>query len=104
MGVHPAWRSPLPFDQSAGQHRCIPRAARPPALRRSSRVTDEHSFTLVHYRDLLQTAKRAGYTFALFEKPAEGRTIYLRHDVDNSIEDAATIAAIETELGIRSSF
>jgi hypothetical protein len=67
-------------------------------------VNDEHPFTLEHYRALLQAAKESGYRFALFEEPAQGRAVYLRHDVDNSIDDALTIAGAEAELGVRSSF
>ncbi len=67
-------------------------------------MTAAHPFTLEHYRVLLQTAKTAGYGFALFDDQPNGRTVYLRHDVDNSIDNALTVARIEAELSIRSSY
>lgn len=67
-------------------------------------MSDAHPFTLDHYRALLQAAKAGGYGFALFDEPVQGRTVYLRHDVDNSIDDALTIATLEAELSVRSSF
>lgn len=70
----------------------------------NSSMSDEHPFTLDHYRVLLQSATTGGYKFTLFDESAEGRTIYLRHDVDNSIDDALTIAKLEAGLGVRSSF
>ncbi len=70
----------------------------------SATDTDVHPFTREHYRAMLRTATASGYHFALFDEAVRGRTIYLRHDVDNSIDDALTIAGIEADLAVRSSY
>jgi hypothetical protein len=63
-----------------------------------------HPFTAAHYRTILVAALESGYRFALFGEPVDGRVIYLRHDVDNSIGDALKIAQIERDLGVRSTY
>src|SRR5947209_18661466 len=63
-----------------------------------------HPFTPAHYREMLATALSQGYRFNLFGEPVQGRTAYLRHDVDNSVGDALAMARIEHSLCIRSTY
>ncbi len=67
-------------------------------------MTNDHPFTLAHYRVLLKSALAENYRFSLFDEAPRGRAVYLRHDVDNSIDDATTIAELERDLGIRASY
>ena len=49
------------------------------------------AFTLEHYRELLGAARQGGYRFARFgEAPARG-DLFLRHDVDLSLEAALEV-------------
>ncbi len=65
-------------------------------------------FTLTTYKELLKTLKSAGYTFQTFEQflqhPAEGKTIVLRHDVDELAVNALAMARLEHDLGIAASY
>jgi hypothetical protein len=57
------------------------------------------SFTLEHYRELLAAASEGGYRYAFFdEEPVEG-VLYLRHDVDLSLDAALQLAELEVESG-----
>ncbi len=57
------------------------------------------SFALEHYRELLAAAADGGYRFAFFdEEPSEG-ALYLRHDVDLSLDAALQLAELEAESG-----
>lgn len=58
------------------------------------------------YRELLVQALEQGYQFISFfdEPPADGKSIYLRHDVDASLNMALELAAINQSLGIRATF
>lgn len=57
------------------------------------------SFALEHYRELLARATDGGYRFAFFDQePAPGE-LYLRHDVDLSLDAALTMAELEVDQG-----
>jgi hypothetical protein len=56
-------------------------------------------FTVDHYRELLRTAKAAGYRFAGFDRAPEAGDLILRHDVDLSLAAAVTLAEVEAEEG-----
>ncbi len=61
-------------------------------------------FSLRHYRELLQAARAGGYRFASFaEGPAEG-DLFLRHDVDLSLDAAVRMAELEAEAGARATY
>jgi len=65
------------------------------------------SFTLEHYRNILETALEAGYVFRGFHEPiysSEGKSIYLRHDIDICLEEATEIARLEAVTGVRSTY
>ena len=65
-------------------------------------------FTLKSYRSLLTAFQKAGYQFQTFEgmmtAPAEGKTVVMRHDVDEKAPNALKMAQLEHELGIRSTY
>jgi hypothetical protein len=58
------------------------------------------------YRDLVRQAKTAYWSFGSFLDPvaADRRTIYLRHDVDYSLELAVELAELNSGLGVRGTF
>ncbi len=53
------------------------------------------SFTLDHYVEILDAAKAGGYRFAHFADGPERGEIYLRHDIDLSLDAAMTMAELE---------
>ena len=65
-------------------------------------------FTLKSYRSLLEAFQKADYQFQTFEAfmehPAEGKTVVMRHDVDEKAPNALKMAQLEHELGIRATY
>ena len=65
-------------------------------------------FTIKSYRSLLEAFQKAGYRFQTFEEfmehPAEGKTVVMRHDVDEKARNALKMAQLEHELGIRATY
>jgi hypothetical protein len=61
-------------------------------------------FDLVHYRALLDAAKTGGYEWASFDGLPRAGDVFLRHDVDLSLEAALELARIEHELGVRATY
>ena len=57
-------------------------------------------FDLEHYRELLAAARDGDYRFALFEHEPEQGDIFLRHDVDLSLEAAVELAEVEADAGV----
>jgi hypothetical protein len=62
------------------------------------------AFDLDHYRELLEAARAGGYSFASFDKPPQPGDLFLRHDVDLSLEAALQLGRIEHELGVRATY
>jgi hypothetical protein len=63
------------------------------------------TFSLESYRALLETALDSGFSAAAFDgKPHRGRTMFLRHDVDYSLEMAVMLARVNAELGVAGTF
>lgn len=58
------------------------------------------SFTLQHYRELIEAARAGGYRFAFFDRQPRPGDLLLRHDVDLSLEAALELAELEAELGV----
>ena len=50
------------------------------------------AFDLTHYRELLEAAKAGGYEWASFDRHPRAGDLYLRHDVDLSLEAALEMA------------
>lgn len=61
-------------------------------------------FDLEHYRELLEAARAGGYRFARFGDAIERGDLFLRHDVDLSLEAALEMAELEAELGIQATY
>ncbi|HEY8030063.1 MAG TPA: hypothetical protein VIE38_11190 [Gaiellaceae bacterium] len=60
------------------------------------------AFDLAHYRELLGAAR--DYTWASFDREPTAGDVFLRHDVDLSLEAALAMARIEQELGARATY
>ena len=65
-------------------------------------------FTLKSYQSLLEAFQRNGYRFLTFEElmtmPVEGKTVVMRHDVDEKAYNALKMAQLENKLGIRATY
>jgi hypothetical protein len=63
-------------------------------------------YSVEAYRALLGRLVADGRRFARFvdDPPADGRAIYLRHDVDYSLELAVELAEVNAELGVQGTF
>jgi hypothetical protein len=62
------------------------------------------SFDLRHYEELLEAARAGGYRFRRFEgEPAPG-DLFLRHDVDLSLEAALTTARLEADMDVQATY
>jgi hypothetical protein len=62
------------------------------------------AFDLDHYRELLDAAVGGGYRFATFDHEPQAGDIFLRHDVDLSLEAALSLAEVEQERGARATY
>ena len=65
-------------------------------------------FTLKAYRSLLEAFLRNGYHFQTFEEmmvsPIEGKSVVMRHDVDEKAWNALKMAQLENKLGVRATY
>jgi len=66
------------------------------------------NFSLKHYKECLTLAKKKGYYFSTmkdYEKNInKKKVIFLRHDVDFSIENVINMSLIEEKLGITATY
>jgi hypothetical protein len=62
------------------------------------------SFDLAHYRELLEAGLAGGYRFTTLGEPPAPGDLLLRHDVDLSLDAALTMAGVEAELGVRTTY
>jgi hypothetical protein len=61
-------------------------------------------FSLEHYRELLEAARAGGYRFEVFDHDPLAGDLFLRHDVDLSLEAALTLAEVEAEAGATATY
>jgi len=61
-------------------------------------------FTLEHYKEIIANALSADYKFSGFHERATNMQVYLRHDVDVSIDMALRMAQIDADIGVKSTF
>jgi hypothetical protein len=61
-------------------------------------------FSLQHYGELLEAARAGGYRFEAFDHDPVPGDLFLRHDVDLSLEAAVTIAELEAQAGARATY
>jgi len=62
------------------------------------------AFTLAHYRELLDAAEAGGYRFAFFDREPSPGDLFLRHDVDMSLDAALAMAELEAERGVAATY
>jgi hypothetical protein len=62
------------------------------------------SFDLAHYRELLEAAGEGGYTWAFFDREPRPGDLFLRHDVDMSLDAALAMAELEAELDVGATY
>lgn len=62
------------------------------------------AFELGHYRELLDATRAGGYEFGLFEGTPSFGHVYLRHDVDLSLDAALRVAELEADAGARATY
>jgi len=62
------------------------------------------SFDLQHYREILEAAQAGGYRFTAFGDGPERGDLFLRHDIDLSLDAAVTMAVLEAEMGIQTTY
>ena len=69
-------------------------------------ATPAKRYCLENYRIIIQTALASGYRFVPFdsEYSVSDSLIYLRHDVDYSLEMALELARVNAELGVQGTF
>lgn len=62
------------------------------------------SFDLAHYAEILAAARTGSYRFTTFaERPSAG-TLFLRHDVDLSLDAARQMAELEAGQGVTATY
>ena len=62
------------------------------------------AFDLDHYAELLDAARDGGYRWAHFDREPRAGDLFLRHDVDLSLDAALRIARLEHERGARATY
>lgn len=62
------------------------------------------TFDLDHYREILEAARAGGYRFARFGEGPERGDLFLRHDVDLSLDAALRMAELEAELAVHATY
>ncbi len=62
------------------------------------------SFELAHYVEILEAAKTGGYRFRTFGDSPERGDLFLRHDVDLSLAAALTMAEVEAEHEVQTTY
>ena len=62
------------------------------------------AFELEHYRELLDAARVGGYRFAFFDAEPQPGDLFLRHDVDLSLDAAESLAELEAGAGVVSTY
>jgi hypothetical protein len=62
------------------------------------------AFDLQHYRELLEAAKSGGYRFAAFDDGPNPGDLFLRHDVDLSLDAALRMGEVEAEAGATATY
>ena len=62
------------------------------------------SFTLDHYRELLDAAREGGYRWSTFAEDPRAGDVILRHDVDLSLDAAIEMAELEASIGARATY
>lgn len=67
-------------------------------------ATHRCAFDLRHYAELIEAAQAGGYRSALFDHDPVPGDLFLRHDVDLSLDAALRLARLEFQLGARATY
>jgi hypothetical protein len=62
------------------------------------------AFDLAHYAEILDAAKAAGYRFARFGEGPQPGDLFLRHDVDLSLDAALRMAELEAAADVTATY
>jgi hypothetical protein len=62
------------------------------------------AFDLDHYRELLAAARAGGYRCAFFDREPAAGDLFLRHDVDMSLDAAVLMAELEASEGMTATY
>jgi hypothetical protein len=62
------------------------------------------AFDLAHFKELLEAARAGGYRPVAFDHEPQAHDLFLRHDVDLSLEAALELAHIEAARGVRATY
>jgi hypothetical protein len=62
------------------------------------------SFDLAHYRELFGAARAGGYRFAFFDREPSPGDLFVRHDVDMSLDAAVLMAELEASEGVAATY
>jgi hypothetical protein len=62
------------------------------------------AFDVAHYRELLDAAEAGGYRPAFFDHEPEPGDLFLRHDVDLSLDAALELAELEASRGVAATY
>ncbi len=62
------------------------------------------AFDLTHYRELLDAAEAGGYRWATFDREPQAGDLFLRHDIDMSLDAALRMAELESERGATATY
>ncbi|HEX4746479.1 MAG TPA: hypothetical protein VFU99_06300 [Gaiellaceae bacterium] len=62
------------------------------------------TFDLTHYAEILEAAKVGGYRFTTFGEPPARGDIFLRHDIDLSLDAALRMAELEAEHAVQATY
>jgi hypothetical protein len=62
------------------------------------------AFHLDHYSELLDAARSGGYAFGVFEGEPQAAHVYLRDDVELSLDAALTVAELEAGAGATATY
>jgi hypothetical protein len=59
---------------------------------------------MTHYTEILESAQAGGYRFKAFGECPERGDLFLRHDIDLSLDAALRMAELEAELGVLATY
>ena len=62
------------------------------------------NFSYNHYLEILEKFKEKGYKFGIFGGIYNSKVVYLRHDLDHSIEKAVPMADLERTVGAKATY
>jgi hypothetical protein len=61
-------------------------------------------FSIAQYRELLRAIRTGGYRYAFFDESPAAGILFLRHDVDLSLQAALVMAEVEAEENVQSTW